>query len=446
MYEDASIILEDKLNTIFSDDDFDKLIFSASGHKNLEVVIHQENGTLKFTPKKDWFGTELITFYANDSYSIPAIEIVEVYVRPVNDLPKIVQVGDKYTLPGYPKLDFIVYQNDWLNLTINVEDVDGDVARGNIIYFINITPKQNFYLEKDQLHFNPSNSDVGIHHINLSITDGNETPIEYISQQIRIIVLNVNDPPSVEIISPLIGSEFFKDKNITFSCIGSDIDLLILDSTESLTFQWTTNVSKFNILGTDKDLVNLSLDPGYYNVSVTVSDSSEVTASDYVHILVKDKDIPPEIPGQNPSGKKTSESYLWAWIIIIIIIIIVILVVVFLFLKKKKEQKTAVMTVETERGGALHTPVVTQLRFKPTQQPPLTPPQPNEPTSQPMPRPQPPSPQPAQVTVTDTEIQPISTSESKDIKEELEILDDLWMKGLVSQEEYQRKKNELMGK
>ncbi len=358
MFEDKPVILIEKLDDIFYDADNDTLVYSSQGWKNITVEIIQLNGTIKLIPTKDWFGTEFITFYANDTFSIPAIEVVEIYVSPVNDLPKIVQVGNRYTMPGYPELDFIVYQDHWLNLTIEVEDMDGDLERGNIIYFMNLTTRGNLYLENNQVHFNPSNADVGTHYINISITDGNETPIEYISQHIRIIVQNVNDPPIVLIISPLEGSEFFKDENITFSCIASDIDLLIPGSSEKLTFQWTTNISKFGILGTDRDLENLSLDPGYYNVSVTVSDSSQTTASDYLHISIKEKTKPPD---HKPSGKKTSESYWWVWIILIIIIIIIILLVIFLLIKKKKEEERAMLALEGATAPGVLLPDATYL-------------------------------------------------------------------------------------
>ena len=86
---------------------------------------------------------------------------------------------------------FVVNQNSWLNLTIIVEDIDGDVERGLITYDVNITDKKNlyFYETNRQIIFHPQNEDVGNHYIKLKVTDNNETPIVFITQYIKISIL-----------------------------------------------------------------------------------------------------------------------------------------------------------------------------------------------------------------------------------------------------------------
>ncbi|MCK5561324.1 MAG: cadherin-like domain-containing protein, partial [Thermoplasmata archaeon] len=164
MFEDIPAILENKLTSIFTDADKDILLFTttASEQDNITVEIIQSNGTIIFTPRENWFGTQVITFYANDSSPIQAEETVFVTVRPVNDLPEITQVGAQYTYRENTELEFSVNQDEWLNLSVIVEDIDGDVARGLISYFINITERQylHFLVEEKKLVFHPLNEDV----------------------------------------------------------------------------------------------------------------------------------------------------------------------------------------------------------------------------------------------------------------------------------------------
>ena len=113
--------------------DDDTLEFTASGQSNIHIKIIQTNGTITLTPTANWFGTEQITFYANDSVNITS-ETVRMLVKPQNDPPVLVQVDVQYTKPGYPEMEFFVNEDDWLNLTFVVEDVDEDVARNKIVY------------------------------------------------------------------------------------------------------------------------------------------------------------------------------------------------------------------------------------------------------------------------------------------------------------------------
>ncbi|WP_455392079.1 LamG-like jellyroll fold domain-containing protein [[Eubacterium] cellulosolvens] len=345
--EDSIGVLEEKLTYIFKDDDLDILKFSAIGNENITVEITQGNGTIVFIPVVNWFGTEAITFYANDSSPVQAEETVFVTVKPVNDLPRITHVGAQSTTPAYSELDFMVNQDEWLNLSVQVEDIDGDVARGLIAFIQNITESDNFYFEEgeNRIIFHPFNEDVGWHYVNITITDNNETPLEYISQHIRIRVVNINDPPTVKIITPVTRFEFLDSELITFEAVGEDIDLTVWNSNEKLSYRWSSNVSEFSALGEGERLENIKLPPGDYNITVEVIDNGNVKAYDYVHITVKapEEDKPTEL----------HTNYLWLLLLIVIIIIIAIICVL-LFVARQKKKRA--MEAQAEPGGQVLQP------------------------------------------------------------------------------------------
>ncbi len=342
MYEDTMAILEDKLINIFTDLDHDNLTFTAMGQDHLNVEITQENGTIVLTPTPNWFGTENITFYANDSSPIEAKLILEVTVHPTNDLPEIIKIGKQVLTEDSADLEYIINQNDLLKLEVVVADLDGDVERGMISYELNITERDNFffYHPSQMLVFQPKNKDVGWNFINISITDNNETPITFVSQHIKIQVLNVNDPPSVTITAPQTGREFLITDNITFSCTTEDPDLLIPTPNEILTYQWYTDKISPNELGTEREIIvpNYTLPTGNYIITVMVEDTAGEKAYDSVEIVIKGV-----VPGKTDTGpadgkKSSADNYLWLWVVIVIIIIIAICLL-FLFLNKRKKQK-----------------------------------------------------------------------------------------------------------
>ncbi|WP_455391552.1 LamG-like jellyroll fold domain-containing protein [[Eubacterium] cellulosolvens] len=334
--EDTIAILQNKLQTIFKDYDNDLLSFKATGQENITVEITEANGTIKFIPSADWFGTEAVTFYANDSSPTEALETVLVTVKPVNDLPRITQVGAQSTSITYSELEFMVNQDEWLNLTIQVEDIDGDAARGMIAFIHNISERDNLFFDntENKIVFHPTNNDVGWHYFNITITDNNETPLEYISQHIRIRVVNANDPPTVKIIIPVEGQEFQDSDKIILTAEAEDIDLIVWNSNERLNFRWSSDAPEFSVLGAGEKLENITLPPGEYNITVEVTDNDNAKAYDHVHIVVK---APPE---DEPT--ELFSSYLFLLLLIILIIIIIIIcVLLFVYSRKRKREKEA---------------------------------------------------------------------------------------------------------
>lgn len=347
MFEDSPVVLDEKLHNIFIDLDSDPLVFSANGQSNITVKIIQENGTIELIPALNWFGTESITFYANDSSPITAEVSVLVTVKPTNDLPVITHIGDQSASGAHTELEFIIKQYNWLNLTIQVEDIDGDVASGLVSFIFNISNRENFYLDNNKIFFFPTNQEVGLHFLSISITDNNETPMVYISQNLKIHVINVNDPPTVMIIQPATDTEYLESDEISLECVAYDIDLLVKDSNEELTFQWISDLS--GVLGTRKRLTNLTLPPGVHNVYIRVEDVEGEVAHDYIHIKIK------EVPKEEDISTSTqlfSSANLWLWLLILLIIILIICGLFIVNHMRRRRSETT-----DAQGGHVLTPV-----------------------------------------------------------------------------------------
>jgi hypothetical protein len=328
--EDSFVVLDNKLQEIFTDMDGDTLTYSASGYQNIQVDIGQTNGTIRLLPAENWYGTEYITFSANDSDSQAEVTIKTI-VHPTNDLPVITQVGSQRLGGPYRILDFTVKQDETIRLHIYVEDIDGDVGRGMIYFVLNISETEQLYfdLNDESLIFKPDNSHVGVHHIDIAVTDNNATPLQYVSQAVKITVTNVNDPPSVEIKNPRTGIELSADNKVTFTCTSSDPDMDIPDSEEELSYRWYAQTTADIIeLGRTKDLENPKLPVGYVTITLEVTDSTGEMASDSVVINVVE-------PEKDTSGLSSGQV---AMIAIIPIILIIVLVLFFVMRKRKKPE------------------------------------------------------------------------------------------------------------
>jgi uncharacterized membrane protein len=336
MLEDSQAILDNKLHKIFSDPDDDTMTYSAIGQVHTLIEIDQGNGTIMFTPSKNWFGTESITLTATDQDQEIAEETMILTVNPTNDLPKITQIGTQHIIDTSAKYEFVVKQNEWLNLSINVKDIDGDVERGMIQYILNITEKTNLYMQnqKHMFVFYPENTDVGVVYLTISMTDNNETPPIYITQELKIRVLNANDPPTVRITKPNDGRVFKDVKSISLSCVADDLDFYVPEPSESLRYRWLTNWTEYSVLGNEKDLILINetmLKPGFYNITVEVTDQSGWVVTDSVHIEVE----------KSQSGKAAGSTFGTYLFISFIIIVIIILALIFMFVTSQRKKREA---------------------------------------------------------------------------------------------------------
>jgi hypothetical protein len=282
--------------------------------------------------------------YANDLFSDSEKQTFKIIVKPTNDLPIIKQIGDQVIYQTDQQLIFVTNQGDNLKLKILVDDVDGDVINGRISYNLNITDKENLYLQNNELIFEPKNDDVGFNYFTISITDNNDTYIDYISQCITIWVKNINDQPTVKIDSPLNDQEFYINEHFSLICTAEDIDFLIPESQEKLNYRWFANKTELGDLGNERTLRNISFSqPGIYIITIEVTDVTGAKNFSSINIKINDFNIPNNGSESNDTNGRDNisepDKSEMNWLILstaILIIIIIILVSLFLLFKYKK--------------------------------------------------------------------------------------------------------------
>ncbi len=118
-YDDSSI----DLNHWFSDINNDVLRFRCEGDKYLNININS-NGMVQIIPMKDWYGFEILTFYANDSYS-EVSDQVNITILPVNDPPGELSI----------KFDEIVLYYEGKNQPAWGNATDADIQSGDELTF-----------------------------------------------------------------------------------------------------------------------------------------------------------------------------------------------------------------------------------------------------------------------------------------------------------------------
>ena len=355
-YDDKTV----NLLKVFEDPDEDSLEFKSTGEVHITVELDQETGAVVFTPEKDWYGEELVTFHGSDSYSETMINIT-VKVRSVNDPPIVKRLGDKMVDPKYdPKhdapLEFVLYEGLWFNITIIGYDVDDTTLKFQtdiIKVFGADIALENYKLKSTDelsamLSFKPSNEMVGRVRINITVTDKGSAKIVV---PVLFIIKNSNDAPAVPDISEPRGGSTFQSKTpITFTCFCSDPDEIHGDK---LNYTWVSNIT--GAIGYGSSFKTTIPYGGAHKITVNVRDSSDENSSASVTITVVGPAKPPPRPERyvNETSKEPSESGLKGITVAIsvVIIILVVLVIVFVIVRKRKsEEESEEEDEEVEEG------------------------------------------------------------------------------------------------
>jgi len=160
------------LHELFGDPDGDTLEFYKSGDENINVKVFKKNGTVIFTPRKNWYGNETIIFRANDSRS-EIEQLVLIQVLSVNDPPIISKINN-VIMTERNNLTIIteIYQDVYIEL--KAYDIEDD----ELFYTIEIDGESsenidNLNLDKNtgQIRFTPDEDDIGVVHINITVRD-----------------------------------------------------------------------------------------------------------------------------------------------------------------------------------------------------------------------------------------------------------------------------------
>jgi hypothetical protein len=277
----------------YFEDDYD------DGNLTFEMIYEEDNNLvdavidgryIDFIQKvPDWWGTLKFQVKAidNGGDGIPSNNddksmnsgIFEVTVKPLNDKPILNHIDGDSIINNH--IEFNLVEDVWFNATIDVFDPDSDT----VTFSTNLTIK-NFNLDKNTgtISFLPSNENVGNLYCNISVDDG-EGSSNY--SNILFKIQNFNDPPfDLKIKSPAPNSEWKTSNLIDFIGSCDDPDLHIPESSEELSYEWSSNIiGKF---GSNLEMHNLQLSKGKHTITLKVTDIEGESLSTSIEINIID--------------------------------------------------------------------------------------------------------------------------------------------------------------
>jgi hypothetical protein len=165
------------------------LRWAVSGNTNVLVSIAPTTGVARIRAKRDWNGTETLTFTVTDAGGLTATGTTTVTVEPVNDPPVIKPINP---------VSFREDESTTLDLAALVSDVDGDpiswtAESGN--------PNLTATVSGAQVGFSAAKDwSGGPITVALTATDGKGGSAK---RNVRVRVTPVNDPPVLRAIPPV---------------------------------------------------------------------------------------------------------------------------------------------------------------------------------------------------------------------------------------------------
>ena len=273
----------------FSDTDGDALTFDYESSENLEVRL--KGSLVTIIPEDNYWGTEIVTFKATDiPDSVPVIGNMTVIVNSVNDMPILNSTENWVLNKGDVELagtNVELKQNDEIVLYVTAYDP----ADNDILKFSDDTDLFDIDPYTGEISLTPTNDDVGTYEVNIKVDDQQSTD-NFATTPFTFVIKNINDPPETPVItSPAADSTHIVETDIEFKGTCDDPDLYLDDSTERLTFKWTTDQST-DILSFDKEFTT-QLDEGVHTITLTVTDRAGEETSTEITITVdidRDKD------------------------------------------------------------------------------------------------------------------------------------------------------------
>lgn len=239
------------------------------------LIIDSLDNSFYGTPRNRDIGNFTIELTVLDQYYIRTGKLLEFDILNVND-PPVIQ-----TDPTVSTQEDIQY-----TLDLNATDID---PTNDTFTWSMISNASWLSLESDTgiLNGTPSNYDVGIYNVNITVDDGNGGNDTLIFD---ITVNNVNDPPTIittDIMTTLEDELFQVKYNAT------DIDLCV----DILGWSLETDASWLDIVNSTIYGIPDNDDVGLYFVNLTVEDGMGGSDNSYFQLEVVNVNDPPSITG-----------------------------------------------------------------------------------------------------------------------------------------------------
>jgi large repetitive protein len=243
-----------------TDIDGDPLTVTAATAPNGTVVINPD-GTIRYTPRADFNGTDTITYTISDGKGGTSTATVTVTVTPVNDPP--VAVNDTATTPEDTPVTVPVLAND--------RDIDGDP----LTVIGARAPNGTVFINPDgTVTYTPNKDFNGTDTITYTISDGKGGTS---TATVTVTVTPVNDPPVTTGIAPQANPDAAVI-SLNVAPRFSDVD------GDPLTFTATglpagLTISAAGVISGTIDKNASQPNGGVYSVTVTASDGKGGTVS-----------------------------------------------------------------------------------------------------------------------------------------------------------------------
>jgi hypothetical protein len=255
--EDTNLYNEIDLYDYFNDIDSENLVFEVSGNNHINITISESR--VSFSPEKDWYGVEIISFTAIDEeFSISSNE-VRLEVLDKNEPPQF----------GEMNCEESILEDNFYSCEIEAIDPEGDDLIFEVYY-------------EDNLHCDIVNNTLEYHSFQ-DYSGAAECFVKVSDQEgydifnLDVIIESVNDAPKIVRYSPTsLNPKILENTNLAFSITAIDID-------SSLSILWFLNEQEEDS-GTS---YTLNENQGYYNLTAIVSDE-EFTVSQSWNVLVGD--------------------------------------------------------------------------------------------------------------------------------------------------------------
>ncbi len=256
----------------------DNITFITTGNINIEIIVENDTFNVSFYVQDNWFGTEEVTFYINDTYNTTnSTNVVVLNVTNINDAPVLADPGNQ-----------TAWANARFNLLLNGsdEDIYIDATIDTLEYGENISGVLSVFslnTSSGLINFTPQDSDTGEYFINLTVNDT--------SAETDWVVINLtiyaNKVPYI-----LSVANESTDENSFYQVIvhGVDEENHTLNITSNFT-SWSgtaLNSSAFNFSFTPNDA-----DVGVHDILLTVADMPGSTNTSMMQLTVTDQNNAP---------------------------------------------------------------------------------------------------------------------------------------------------------
>jgi type IV pilus assembly protein PilY1 len=265
------------------DVDGDGLTFTeASGPASGTLTLNAD-GTFTYTPDLDFNGSDSFSFTASDGTLTSATAVVDITVNPINDAP----VADPQTL--------VTDEDTVLGGAVSGTDVEGDT----LTYAVLTAPASGV------LALNPDGSFTYTPNLNFNGSDSfeffaNDGAINSAAATIDITINPVNDAPEVVGVPPtVLTTEDSGGLSLDLSGLFGDVDGATNGDTYTLSVSGISGsvLQSADIVGTDLDLLFVPNSNGAASVTVTATDTGELTADAVIDIEVTPVNDAPIVVG-----------------------------------------------------------------------------------------------------------------------------------------------------